>query len=97
MNTRASRSRPTSARAASSSNAVAPATATAASSAQGTAANTTGQTSAVKDAQQEQNTSTGGEVEVNSPASPKPGMSQIPMTVHNLPVITFHDKMKIYS
>ena len=90
MNTRASRS---SARAIPSLNAggsASTATATAASSAQGNAANTTGQTSAVNEAHQEQNSSTGGETEVNSPTAPKP--IQIPMTVHNLPVITFHDK-----
>ncbi len=94
MNTRSSKSSKAfqgSARTASSSSAGAPATATAASSAQGNSANTTGQTSAANNAQQEPNTSTGGEAEASSPVSPKP-MAQIPMTVHNLPVITFHDK-----
>ncbi len=72
-------------------NAASSASANASSSAQGNSANTSGQTNAANNSPRTPNTSTGGGAGANSPATPAP-MAQIPMTVHNLPILTFHDK-----
>ena len=96
MNTRANRARPPSARGSSSTEPADPGTTASSgqgnnsSSSSGNTADQTGQTRAGNEAHQEQTTATGGEADGNPP-SPKPP-AQIPMTVHNLPVITFHDK-----
>ena len=72
-------------------NAASSASANASPSAQGNTANTPGQTNAANNIPRTPNTSTGGGAGANSPATPPP-MAQIPMTVHNLPILTFHDK-----
>ena len=67
------------------------ANANASPNAQGSTANAAGQTNAPNDVPRTPNTSTGGGVGMNSPATPPP-MPQVPMTVHNLPILTFHEK-----
>ena len=90
MNTRNTRSRPSSAQGNTLANTSTQGTSST-SSAQGTAANPTGQTGDGNAATQETITSTSGASEANTSTTPTLVRSPPPMTVHNVPPMTFHE------